>query len=353
MATTVSCTAGYGTGGLGQHLAHIVAELRSREELQSYYSPAPEPGDVAGVTVESPLARFAMRYTPARFDSGWRTYIGWELFDRAVAKRIARADRHVGFSGQALRTFGVCRSSVLEIVSPTAHVALVAERYDAAHRAYPIERPWLSAAGVRKALAEYERADVIRVASDYVWESFLAFGVPEGKLVRDDLVVSERFARREPREPDDVFRVLYVGALTVTKGVPVLIDAFSRLSGNAELVLVGGWASRGMRRFLQERMSIDSRIRVVSGDPLEHLLRADVLVHPSYSDGFGYAPMEAIACGVPVIVTEDTGMKEYVADEVEGYVVPTGDGVALGEALERTMSEAHGTGSAIRRASTP
>jgi glycosyltransferase involved in cell wall biosynthesis len=337
-ATTVSCTAGYGTGGLGQHLAHIVAELRSREELQSYYSPAPEPGDVAGVPVESPLARFAMRYTPARFDSGWRTYIGWELFDRAVAKRIGRADRHVGFSGQALRTFNACQSSVLELVSPTAHVGLVAERYEAARRAHPLERPWLNDAGIRKALMEYERADVIRVASDYVWESFLAFGVPEGKLVRDDLVVSERFARREPREPDDVFRVLYVGALTVTKGVPVLIDAFIGLPGEAELVLVGGWASRGMRRFVQERIALDNRIRVVSGDPLEHLLRADVLVHPSYSDGFGYAPMEAIACGVPVIVTGDTGMKERVAGEADGYVVNTGDAEAITECLRALRS---------------
>ena len=44
--------------------------------------------------------------------------------------------------------------------------------------------------------------------------------------------------------------------------------------------------------------------------------------------------MEALACGVPVVVTEDTGMKEYVEEGVNGYVVPTGHVDALVERLE-------------------
>jgi glycosyltransferase involved in cell wall biosynthesis len=62
---------------------------------------------------------------------------------------------------------------------------------------------------------------------------------------------------------------------------------------------------------------------------------ADVFVHPSYEDGFGYAPMEALACNVPVIVTEDTGMKESVVDGHNGYIIPTGDGDALLDRLRR------------------
>jgi len=57
------------------------------------------------------------------------------------------------------------------------------------------------------------------------------------------------------------------------------------------------------------------------------------LVHPSFEDGLGLAPLEALACGVPVIVTEDTGMKEYVADGVNGYVLPTGNVEALVDQL--------------------
>ena len=56
-------------------------------------------------------------------------------------------------------------------------------------------------------------------------------------------------------------------------------------------------------------------------------------MHPSWDDGFGYSPVEALAAGVPAIVTEDTGMKELIA-RGRGLVVPTGDGAVLAEAIE-------------------
>jgi glycosyltransferase involved in cell wall biosynthesis len=58
-----------------------------------------------------------------------------------------------------------------------------------------------------------------------------------------------------------------------------------------------------------------------------------VFVHPSFEDGFGLAPAEALAAGVPAIVTEDTGMKEQIVAGRNGYVVPTGDAGSLADAL--------------------
>ena len=119
------------------------------------------------------------------------------------------------------------------------------------------------------------------------------------------------------------------------KGVHVLLDAFSRFDEPlAELTLVGGWATRGMRHFIEKRLAADPRIRTRVGDPLPYLQEADVCVHPSFHDGLGLAPMEALACGTPVIVTEDTGMREHVRQGFNGFVIPTGDAVALFEHLE-------------------
>jgi glycosyltransferase involved in cell wall biosynthesis len=67
------------------------------------------------------------------------------------------------------------------------------------------------------------------------------------------------------------------------------------------------------------------------------LQRSDVLIHPSYEDGFGYAPVEALATGVPAIVTEDTGMKEYVVPGQNGFIVPTGSVDAVVTALEHLL----------------
>jgi glycosyltransferase involved in cell wall biosynthesis len=121
----------------------------------------------------------------------------------------------------------------------------------------------------------------------------------------------------------------------MTKGIALLLDACEQLPfKNAELTLVGGWSTRAGRRFVQKRLAQNPCITLAPGDPLPVLHRADVFVHPSYEDGFGYAPMEALACGVPVIVTDDTGMKEYVRNGINGYVVPTGSLDALLDALE-------------------
>ncbi len=115
----------------------------------------------------------------------------------------------------------------------------------------------------------------------------------------------------------------------------LLIDAFSRLQhDDLRLTLVGGWGTRGMRRFVQRACALDPRIAVRPGDPLAHLRRAAVCVHPTYEDGFAYAPAEALAAGVPVLVTEDTGMKELITSPREGRVLPTGDLEALTEALD-------------------
>src|SRR6185312_11220263 len=101
------------------------------------------------------------------------------------------------------------------------------------------------------------------------------------------------------------------------------------------LRLIGGWGTPGMRRFVQRALAADARISVCPGDPLPHLRAASLCVHPAYEDGFGYAPAEAQAAGVPVIVSEDTGMKELIAVGRDGLIVPTGDLDALTEAIEQ------------------
>ena len=62
--------------------------------------------------------------------------------------------------------------------------------------------------------------------------------------------------------------------------------------------------------------------------------RSRLCVHPAYEDGFAYAPAEALACGIPVIVTEDTGMKDLIASERQGLVLPTGDASAFTDAID-------------------
>ncbi len=341
MMKTIACNAPYGRGGLGRHLAHVVELARSQDALQRYYAYALRPGDEElGTVVSNRGYRRLGRFTPLRYHQGWRNDVVAALFDRSVARRLSSPlETFLGFGGRALRSFARARrlgARRLDLVAANSHVDNVARRHAEAFRRYGLEPSWLNEGQRKRTLAEYVEADVIYVASAYTHASFIAAGFPEVRLVRLQYPTDPRFHPDPAAFPNDgIFRVVYVGSVTVAKGVPVLVEAFRRLPvRHAELTLVGGIASRGMRRYMDRHMAEDPRIRLRPGDPLPHLQRADVCVHPSFEDGYAYAPMEALACGVPVIVTEDTGMKEHVQAGIHGFVVPTGNVDALVERLE-------------------
>lgn len=334
----VACSAPYGTGGLGQHLALVVEMARATGSLAHYFSSGIKQGDDKGRVVRVPATRWINHYTPVRFSPGWKNYIDGDLHDRVVAARLERARQLSGFGGQALHSFQQARRlgyESLELEAANSHVDNVMRQHALAIRRFGLERSWLNDAQQRKTLREYALADVIYVASEYTRQSFLDHGVPARKLHLRALHPAPRFTTAHRQPHDGTFRVVYVGSLTVMKGIPVLLEAFARLAGrDAELVLVGGWTTRAMRRYLQEWMRRDQRIRIAPGDPLPPLQQADVYVHPTFEDGFAYAPCEALALGVPVIVTADTGMKERIQEGVTGYVIPTGDTEALFERLD-------------------
>lgn len=347
----LSCAAPLGGGGLGQHVAQLVQETLDDGLVATVYCQASNQGEGQPVEPIDGLNTVVIRgrwwderILPRlqRFSgAALNTAVG-DLFDRRVASLQRHApDRFMGFVGKSLRSFRTVREldgdCTLELVAANSHVRQVAERHQFAARVLGVGDTWLGAQQIRKTLREYEDADLVYVHSDYTRDSMLTNGVPEDKLVRTYLRVHERFkpAPKAESAPDDVFRVVYAGRLDATKGIPLLIDAFQKLDvRKSELRLVGGYPSRKMREFCQAAIGDDERIVVRPGDPVVPFQRADVYVHPSFEDGFAYAPAEALACGTPVIVTEDTGMKEYVRPGENGYVVPTGEVDAIVARLE-------------------
>lgn len=335
-STLISCFAAYGSGGLGQHFTQVIEEARSQARLLKYYSFGTKPDDPSGQRIKQTVTRY-LDYTPLRYSPGWTSFLECDAFDRAVAAKTIPTEEFHGFVGQSLHSFQAVRQAgcqFLRLEAANSHVNNVVKQHQKATQKFGVESSWLNEAQRRKTLKEYEMADVIYVASEYTRQSFLAEGIPDSKLRQIELKPRPRFVSSGNRSHDGIFRIVYVGSLTVMKGIPILLEAFSRLPGkDVHLTLVGGWATRGMRRYLQAWLSRDSRIQIAPGDPLPHLQRANVYVHPTYEDGFAYAPMEALACGIPVIVTEDTGMKEHIQTGFNGHVIPTGDWEALLEKL--------------------
>jgi glycosyltransferase involved in cell wall biosynthesis len=338
----VSCSAPLGVGGLGRHLGEIVAALdrvgRQGDCISGSSRGTPASALRAWAPAgERPRASGVLARLPLPISPGVRTRAFMADFDAYAAARLPGAEHLIAFNGQALKQFHAARRSgyrSLSLVSANSHIRQVAHRHAEALRRYPLEGSWTTRL-VERNLAEYERAEQIFVASRYVRESFLREGFAAERLVDFPLTPDPRYTVLTPSAAGERFEIVYVGSLAVHKGVPLLIDAVRRLPGaDISLVLVGGWGTRGMRRFIERACAADSRIRVSPGEPLERLRSASVCVHAAYEDGFAYAPAEALACGVPLIVSEDTGMKELIDAPSRGLILPTGDLDALTEAIE-------------------
>jgi D-inositol-3-phosphate glycosyltransferase len=204
----------------------------------------------------------------------------------------------------------------------------------------------------------YERAlgravdRVVAHSQDEV-RGLVRIGVPRAQLtVVPAGVDSDRFtpdgpvAERDPERP----RILSVGRLVERKGFGDVIQAM-RYVPTAEYVVVGGPPAEQLAgdpqakrlRALAEHYRVADRVRLVGGVPGADMPRwyrsADLLVAAPWNEQFELAPLEAMACGVPVIGTAVGGISETVVDGLTGDLVPARDPRALGGALRRLVND--------------
>lgn len=168
---------------------------------------------------------------------------------------------------------------------------------------------------------ELALADYVFVPSRHVRNTLLEI-VPEEKIrvisYGAPPVGAEKRVSLDRNRP---LKVLFVGALIQRKGIGYLLEAIEKLGSQVELTLVG-------RRF-SANPRVDEACRrwrwfetLTHAQVMELMQQSDVLVLPSLSEAFGLVVTEALACGLPVIVTANAGSSEFVRDGREGFIVP-------------------------------
>jgi glycosyltransferase involved in cell wall biosynthesis len=132
-----------------------------------------------------------------------------------------------------------------------------------------------------------------------------------------------------------------VGRLSPEKGYHVLLQAM-RAVPDVRLVLLGDGPQRPELEELASHLGIAERVTFAGWiePPWAARWAFDVLVLPSFSEGFGLVVVEAMLANVPVIATAVGAVPEIVADEETGLLVPSGDPDALAKAIERLLGDA-------------
>lgn len=148
--------------------------------------------------------------------------------------------------------------------------------------------------------------------------------------------------------PQEDFLFCYAGKLNHGKGLPTLIEAFALLKKrvNAQLLLIGsgGGMFLDCENQLREQvaqLNIQNSVHFTGYvDNVEDYLRAsDAFVFPSEMEAFGLAPVEAAACGLPLISTTAGALQETMREDETARTFPIGDIEKLAKAMEQTMTE--------------
>lgn len=131
--------------------------------------------------------------------------------------------------------------------------------------------------------------------------------------------------RRDANDRDQVLG--FVGRLSVEKNVALLAEVqeeLERIGDKSFRFLIVGWGAE--EGWLRERLPRAEFAGVLKGEALSTAYaNMDLFVFPSHTDTFGNVVLEALASGVPAIVTPDGGPKTIVRDGETGRIVPDGE----------------------------
>jgi len=293
------------------------------------------------------LVRLLARFSPVEkmLCSGERPFsvIGmFRSFDKKVAGRLDKVhpDAVYAHEGGALQTFQAARKlgikAVYELPSGYWYWERDLSKLEESQNpdfANMLPKLGDSEAHMRWKDEELALADRVVVPSQHVRRT-LSGVIPDERIrvvAYGAPAICPRLEEEKPRSGRPL-QILFAGALHQRKGIGYLIKAAEMLGRDGDLTLIG-------RRFASNRI-IDAACRrarwydsLPHKDLLDMMTRMDVLVLPSLSEGFGMVVTEALACGLPVIVTTNVGAGDLIQDGREGFIVPIASADAIADKL--------------------
>jgi glycosyltransferase involved in cell wall biosynthesis len=260
-----------------------------------------------------------------------------EQFDRSVVNLLSPGfDIFIGWSGACLWSFRRAKElgAITVVERGSSHMEHQTKILQEEYERWGLKFTATHQGVYERELQSYTEADRIAIPSLFAKRTFLEKGIPESKLIHVPYGTSLQEFHPVPKE-DQIFRVIHCGGITLQKGVQYLLQAFYELNlPDAELWLVGQ-VNPEMEQFLAKYQN--NRI-ILKGKQPQNQLRwfysqCSVFCLASVQDGFGMVIPQAMACGLPVIHTTNTGGEDIVRDGVDGFCIPIRDIEALKEKI--------------------
>ncbi|MBV9092113.1 MAG: glycosyltransferase [Mycobacteriaceae bacterium] len=347
-ASPLAALGGVDAGGQNVHVAELSAAMARRGHQVLVYTRR----DDAGLPER---VRTAAGYTVVHVPAGPATNLGKDdllehmgpfgefLAEQWITERPDIAHAHFWMSGVATR-FAARRRNI-PMVQTFHALGVVKRRHQGVQDTSPAARAHLEEVLARDtdwvaATSTDEVFELVRLGRPRSRTSVIPCGV-DLKRFTPDGPRAQRSARR---------RVVAVGRLVPRKGFDILVRAIVAVPGT-ELLIVGGPDVGGLGfdpeavrlSTLAAELGVADRVRLtgsVSRPEMPALLRsADVVACTPWYEPFGIVPVEAMACGVPVLAAAVGGMLDTVVDGGTGVLVPPRDPGACAEALNAMLAD--------------
>lgn len=318
--------------GTGTYVEALLARLPSNPEIQSAAALTRPNVTAPGWTT------LALPQRP-RVRSIYRRHLAFGQFLEQLRPDVVHFPANFG-------TFGTIRTTRTAAVVATLHDLTFFRN----PRWFPANRAWVYQTLARRTVAQSDLliADSACTAAD-IREYFL---VPEERVVVVPLGCNDR---RDPPSTEDFSRIraryglperflLFLGTIEPRKNLPRLIRAWDRIAerNHCDLVIAGreGWKTSDYRKALRNARH-RSRIHVTGFVPNDDLPTLTALsagfVWPSLYEGFGLPPLDAMACGVPVLTSATSSIPEVVGDAA--VLVDPEDEGALADGMLRLLND--------------
>jgi len=328
------------------HLFHLAKQLQDHNFLARLITSYPKfeaakyginPEKISSLLfheIHNRCWRKISRFTESFFNP---QYMIFELFDRHASRHITPdSDIFVGLSGGSLYSMRRARRLGAKTVLERGSTHMLYQRaiLEEEYARFGLKREVVHPRVAERELREYQEAEAISVPSQFVKGTFLQHGVPEAKLIQIPYGVNLTNFYPVPKE-DKVFRVIHCAVLSLRKGVPYLLQAFAELKlKDAELWLIGN-VTEEVRPFLARygSPSIILKGEFPENELYKYMSQGSVFCLASIEEGLAMVQPMAMACGLPVICTTNTGGADLVRESRDGFIVPIRDVAALKERI--------------------
>lgn len=202
---------------------------------------------------------------------------------------------------------------------------------------------WVSYLAKRRELAVNRRFQRLIVATGYMRDELLRNGFDASRIE-----IHAPVPRSAPPTDTASFgprnRIVYAGQIVRGKGVDVLLESLARVTEPYEAVIVGDGSHRPTCERLRDRLGLQGRVQFAGFQPqaklAEYYREASLSVMSSlWPEPFGATGLEAMRCGLPVVAFDAGGIREWLLDSVNGYLVPWMDRDAYARRVETLLRD--------------